>query len=133
MYRSIGLLFVVMLFGACRRQTSLPAPDGIVGQWELTAFNGGIAGDISYPPGNGNTLQFSSNGDFKQTFANNPPKTGAYTLQASNSQLGDEILTIIYSATSYDRDSVRINPRQLILLPLGTCCDLPTTFYRRIP
>ena len=132
MYRVMWMFLVAMLFGACRKQTSLPAPEDIVGLWELTAFNGGIAGDIPYFPGNGNTLQFTSNGDFKQSLPNRSPLTGVYTMQASNSPLGDQILTITISGTLYDRDSVRISPGQLILLPRGTCCDVPTTFYRRI-
>ncbi|MBA4166374.1 MAG: hypothetical protein H0X41_02295 [Chitinophagaceae bacterium] len=60
--RLFFFLVLIGLYSSCTK--SHPAADvrsALLGEWELTrTYGGGIAGEVHYMPGNGNSLQFTS-------------------------------------------------------------------------
>ncbi len=49
----------------CKKQHN-PTPQGYIGNWELRAQSGGIAGTSNhFPPGNGHELQLAADSTFK--------------------------------------------------------------------
>jgi hypothetical protein len=107
----------------------------ITGKWELREEVGGIAGKISYEPGKGTLWVFNSNGQFQTDYVNGPTISGSYQLQQSV-RAGDYLLKLQYIQNGQAQarsDSVRFNKKQWLVLPFAACCDIPTSYYERLP
>lgn len=107
----------------------------ITGKWELREEVGGIAGKISYEPGKGTLWVFNSNGQFQTVYVNGPAISGSYQLQES-ARAGDYLLKLQYNQNGQAQsgtDSVRFEKNQWLVLPFAACCDIPTSYYERLP
>jgi hypothetical protein len=107
----------------------------ITGKWELREEVGGIAGKISYEPGKGTLWVFNSNGQFQTVYINGPAISGSYQLQQS-ARAGDYLLKLQYNQNGQAQarsDSVRFEKNQWLVLPFAVCCDIPTSYYERLP
>jgi hypothetical protein len=137
MHRPIQItLFVLVAYlllgSSCHKSGDAPA-SGLVGRWELSTEIGGIAGTISFAPGNGNVLQFNPSGSFTQFYSTGPSRAGMYELGKPGAFAKDQNLLLNYNGfPPAERDSVRLTAGQLIFLPQTSCCDIPTTTYLRI-
>lgn len=124
-------LFVISLFAvfSCSKHTGLRK---IVGNWEIRKSEGGIAGIINYPAGNGNIYTFTSGGNYKFSDKGALQDEGSYTLNpvpgTQNWYL--ELRSIHHNSVSVD--SVSIHGNQLVFLPRYTCCVFPTVFYEKL-
>lgn len=125
------LAFAASLFVSCSKNNSLHA---IEGKWELRESQGGIAGNIHYPAGNGILYQFGSNGQYESDAPGYPARTGVYTIQkaANTSDWIIQLQYVLNGASFTERDSVRFEKNQLIFLPKETCCDVPTVYYEKL-
>ena len=56
----ILIAIAALTFSACKKDKSDKGSDSILGRWELRSTTGGIVGPMSYLPGNGNIVKFTS-------------------------------------------------------------------------
>lgn len=97
----------------------------IVGVWELSAFIGGLAGTIPYPPGNGNLTQFYANGTYR-TWDTQSGGSGTGTYQVVSTGLpgrANILIRKIDSSSQVLRDSVMVSGDQLSIFDPPKCCD----------
>ena len=123
--------FAICLSVACSKNNILR---NIEGKWELRESQGGIAGTIQYPAGNGILFQFGSNGQYESNAPGYPSRRGNYTIQKATNA-ADWIIQFQYvlNGQSFtEKDSVRFEKNQLIFLPKETCCDIPTVYYEKL-
>lgn len=122
-------LFVISLFAvfSCSKHTGLRK---IVGNWEIRKSEGGIAGIINYPAGNGNIYTFTSGGNYKFSDKGALQDEGSYTLNpvpgTQNWYL--ELRSIHHNSVSVD--SVSIHGNQLVFLPSIPAVISPPFFMR---
>ena len=125
-------IFLIVLT-ACHKSANIPA-NNITGEWELSKVIGGFAGVQNYPAGNGNTIEFSSTGNFEQAVAGTTGKiTGTYQVIETGLSDGQNILLRKYDGSSETiKDSVLISNGQLFISSPPACCDIPyNNIYRR--
>ena len=107
----------------------------ITGNWELQKEVGGFAGTINYEHGEGTQLIFDDNRNFQVNYHYASTGSGTYTITESSNP-GDWILILHYSSgtqTLPQRDSVRFDKNQFIILPFASCCDIPKAYYEKQP
>ncbi len=106
-------------------------------KWELSKSEGSIAGNFTYLPGNGQTIEFFGTDSFKSVYPSPSIATvykGTYTLANANNS-GDFNLTKHYIYNGYamtDNDSIRIVNNQLIFLAHFGWADEPTIYYDKL-
>ena len=132
---SVIVLLACMANTSCKKDNA--AESAITGKWELREEVGGFAGRISYEPGNGTVWIFNSNRQFQTLYKNGPAVnvTGTYHIKTS-ARAGDYLLQLQYQLNGQDQsatDSVRFEKNQLLFLPAAACCDIPTSYYERLP
>jgi len=126
---------------ACKKETTtnqMVATQNLKNtKWELRKSEGGIAGNLNYQPGNGQTIEFFGVDSFKAVYpisSISPADCGTYTV--SNAvQSGDFNLTLKYFRNGYamtDNDSIRFVNNQLVFLPHLGWADEPTIYYDRL-
>ena len=129
MRRSLLLAFSVMIMAGCTKSGT----SSIVGQWELSESDGGLAGNIKYAPGNGNILKFDNVGVLTQFQSGSPVLTCHYQIAPAKPLSPIFLLTVmppgIVQVTTID--SIRIDGNRLIFLPRSYCCDEATLIYLR--
>ena len=122
-----ALLILTLTFFSCKKSNN---EAGIVGNWELRKSEGGLAGTINYPPGNGVTYTFSANGAYSHSdsvshysgrYSIFPIGNGQYNLKLYN-QSGDLVSDV----------NVRITATELVFLPPTNGADFPTDTYARL-
>jgi hypothetical protein len=130
--------FVVLL--ACKKQSNsnisvcyAPIQNS---KWELRKSEGSILGNMNYPAGNGQILEFFAADSFKITYPSSSisyKDSGTYTIvNASNA--GDFNLTKKYVRNGIqmtDNDSIRFVNNQLVFLAHYGWADEPTIYYDR--
>ena len=101
MKRLLFLLSVIVCIAGCKKDT-VALQGGLLGTWELRKSSGTIAGYvITYPPGNGNTLTFSDNNQYKNIYNDTLTSSGTYRLSnGSNACNGDEVVLINFTPNS---------------------------------
>lgn len=135
MKKQLTLLFLVAaicILGPSCAKTNQNAGQ-ITGTWELRKSTGGFAGTVGYPSGNGNLLSFNKNKSFTRT-SGTQTLSGTFSLQPYT-RAGEFVVSFQYlqnGNTTTEQDTVRVEPSQLIFLPIASCCDIPTTYYERI-
>lgn len=131
-YIALAALVCITAF-SCKKNN--PVDRLITGKWELREEVGGIAGKISYEPGKGTIWLFKSNGQFQTVYINGPAISGSYQLQESG-RAGNYLLKLQYNQNGQAQsgtDSVRFEKKQWLVLPFASCCDIPTSYYDRLP
>ncbi|MDP4151310.1 MAG: hypothetical protein Q8927_21030 [Bacteroidota bacterium] len=118
---------------ACKKAAGpQSAQSELAGTWVLYALDGGIAGEIIYPPGDGVAYHFYKTGSF-EVVSSGTRAGGTYTLSPASPVNEDKILLLTWSLnSSVTRDSVRISGDKLSFLPTESCCDAAYYVYRRI-
>lgn len=140
MKKIIGTLIVVAVF-SCKKSTednkailssSLPNT-----KWELRKSEGSIAGNMNYPAGNGQTIEFFAVDSFKAVYPTSSissKDSGTFTI-ANAVNAGDFNLTKKYYRNGIlmtDHDSVRFVNNQLIFLAHNGWADEPTIYYEKL-
>lgn len=106
-------------------------------KWELRKSEGSIAGNFTYLPGNGQTIEFFGTDSFKSLYPTSSSITeyrGTYTLANANN-VGDFNLTKHYNYNGNamtDNDSIRIVNNQLVFLAHYGWADEPTIYYDKL-
>ncbi len=129
-----GFLFFAMLMMLSCGKNNISKTDQLVGKWELRESAGGIAGTITYHPGNGVILDFIDNNAYKFVIPGMPSRSGVYELHKT-SHPDDLLLKIHYIANGQpqvESDSIRLEEGKLIFLPSAPCCDIPSVTYSRL-
>ncbi len=127
------VVIACMANASCQKNNTVQ--DDITGKWELREDVGGLAGKISYEPGTSTKWIFERNGQFQTIYINGPAVNGVYLLKVS-ARTGDYLLETQYQLNGQlqvKNDSVRFEKNQLLFLPFAACCDIPTSFYGRMP
>ncbi|MBS1525729.1 MAG: hypothetical protein JST19_08775 [Bacteroidetes bacterium] len=85
MKKFISILFIVLGAFACKKGGISPS-GGLYGKWELHKTYGGFIQqpDSVYQPGNGNILQFSSDGTYKRYTDGTLSAQGVYSIRNNN-------------------------------------------------
>jgi hypothetical protein len=114
---------------ACKKESSSSFPGKIAGSWELRSTSGGVSGDKTFNPGNGDIREFSQDSSFRFIIPGLPDVTGTYTLSGITNT--DWRLTLNYAGgTPPLSDTMRFESNnRLIFFPEQTCCDMPTYTY----
>lgn len=107
-------------------------------KWELRKSEGSIAGNFTYQPGNGQTIEFFGVDSFIAIYPTSSisyKESGTYTIATANTA-GDFNLQKKYyinGMLTTLNDSVRIVNNQLVFLSRygGAACD-PTFYYERL-
>lgn len=121
-----------MAWASCKKNNT--AENAVTGKWELREETGGLAGKISYEPGNSTIWIFQGNRQFQTIYKNGPAISGNYQLEPS-ARSGDFLLRLQFSQNGQlqsKTDSVRFEKKQLVFLPFASCCDIPTSYYDRV-
>ena len=127
--KTIAVVLLLITGLSCNKNRADSGNCNIVGQWEIRKEVGGIAAEITFPPGNGNVYEFSSNGTYQHFFNGAVDETGFYTLHSSSTP-GQWTLVMI---STYTRTiSVTISSHELIFLKLYQCCDYPDSYFEKI-
>lgn len=122
----IWMVFAALLVFGCKKDN--PA-DGIynklAGTWELSRFAGGWSAEQTYAPGNGNTIFFTSDGNFTKTSrvitdTSDATQTvttlsGTYTIAVASSCSGNTTEYIITFNNDDRRQVVTIKGTELTL------------------
>lgn len=125
MKRYVLLVLAVGMILSCKKNSVSPV--NIIGKWELTRRYGGniFPSDTTYAAGNGNILQFNSDGSYKQ-YTNGSLTVGG-TFHVSGNQLYFDNNTYndqtFYDVASISGDMLTIKP----VMP-----DIATTVYDKI-
>lgn len=85
MKKVIGCLAIMALLtaGACKKDhKDNVIANSIIGTWELHETSSSWVGPTYYNPGNGNTVTFSSNGNYAFAQNGQVTKTGTYVIEA---------------------------------------------------
>ena len=106
-------------------------------KWELRKAEGSIAGNFTYLPGNGQTIEFFGTDSFKSVYPASSISTeyrGTYTLSsASNTGYFNLTKNYIHNGVAMtDNDSIRIVNNQLIFLAHYGWADEPTIYYDKL-
>jgi hypothetical protein len=98
--------------------------------WELRELVGGIAGIITYQPGNGNIVEFKSDNSFVRSQKGNVISSGTYKLQI---KLEKDQYRLIYQTDTYiQTQDITLKGDTLVLLAAESCCDIPSSVFVRI-
>ncbi len=129
MKRLLLLAFSIIALAACNKSGTNP----IIGQWELSESDGGLAGNIKYAPGNGNIMGFDNGGTYTIFQSGSPVLKGTYKIARASPFLPDYWLYLTSPGINagLSGDSVRITDNKLIFLTRLLCCDEPTIIYLR--
>ncbi len=133
MKKWIGAAFICCVFFACGKNNTT-GQQAIVGKWELRQSDGGFAGTIKYPAGNGNWFTFDDKKVFQTFYGGMVTSSGTYEIKKA-AVPGDWLLLfhyVINNQPATETDSVRFKGSTLIFLPAASCCDIPTTSYERV-
>jgi hypothetical protein len=132
MKRFVVILLLVTSFH-CRKAENKAYNNSLIeGNWELRKSEGGIAGTILYPSGNGVILRFDERFHYSMVRNSAVYEMGTYLvsrtttpgiLQLQLKNLSNSLTTTI---------SVRLTASTLILLPASVCCDMATYTYNKI-
>jgi hypothetical protein len=127
-----SIILVLLLASLSCKKSRFHSADDLIGKWELRISSGGIAGRIEYPPGNGNIVQFLSNGTYSYQSGGQTIDHGTYILFQGNT--AGELILRTTNSTSHDVNDVTIttDSKTLQFLPGSPCCDIPTIVYSRI-
>ncbi len=131
-HSAIFIILTCIIAVACSKNEN--GYNNISGNWELREELGGIAGKISYAPGNGTVWMFNNNSQFKIVTINGAAINGSYQLKASLHP-GDYLLQLQFNQNGQPQsitDSIRFVKNQLVVLPSAACCDIPTSYYDRL-
>lgn len=97
---TIYAILLISIFLSCSKSKT-PSP-GLYGKWELRAnWGGSMAGGMTYPPGNGNTISFSQDQRYimiknKETIA-----SGSFKISTDNS--ASESVGLVLAPDKYNK------------------------------
>ena len=132
MRRYLWFVFPLLLTAACNKSSSVPY---ITGDWEISEVDGGLAGRINYPPGNGSGIRFDADGRFIVTSVGNQRTirdSGTYSLMWTANRA--DLLFLTFKQDLLVTDSVRVASDKLFISRPYSCCDMPyLEIYNRKP
>ena len=92
-YCSWILLLGLIFFGCKKTDTNSKGDSSLVGKWELTTVQAGLTGEIKYPPGSGNSLEFAGS-TYKRYVQGILTMSGNYTIVPDNNAMNEVGLAI---------------------------------------
>jgi hypothetical protein len=129
-----GIVLCLILATACSKNSKSGSNEVIVGKWELRREIGGVAGQVEYAAGAGISFYFAGDGNFVQTTPTaDREREGTFQLTKLNGN--NYLLELNYRTFPNDMltDSIRFESDDtMIILPKEPCCDIPTSFYKRV-
>jgi hypothetical protein len=124
MRKYLFVLFALAIFASCKKHGV--SPINIIGKWELAKRYGGNINppDTTYKAGNGNILQFNSDGSYKQITGGTLTASGAFQIN------GDHLFFDPNLHNGHFYDVISISGNMLTIQP--TMPDIGTTVYDKI-
>lgn len=124
MKRYVLPILAVGMIVSCKKQSVSPV--NIIGKWELARRYGGniYPPDTTFKSGNGNILQFNSDGGYKQYTNGTLTASGTYHIS------GDQLYFNQSASDNTFYDVVSISGNMLTIKPIMP--DIGTTVYDKI-
>jgi len=132
MKKAALLLIVAATISCCKKGTKdySVEKNSLIDKWELRKSDGGIAGTIIYPPGNGSVIEFKSDDTYTLYYKDTVIQSGIYDLQSTPEK--DQYKLTFHTDGLYKAENITLKGDTLVSLATSPCCDMPNITYVRI-
>ncbi len=120
-------LLMISAFGCTKQQNKIE--NSIQGNWELRKLEGGVAGLVTFQPGNGHIYQFNEGSTYRYLNNGGTAETGTYILQPST--IAGQ-WTLVLAGPNPATIQVKIAGQQLIFLKAANCCDYADITFEKL-